>query len=263
MKKLLGITIGLLLSIILFNSCGESLTPKTLADDTKSTVTAAKEDSNNVFDEIQHNIDLVKDLRNKVSKASLTSKSLTVDDVISDIENISNSYNKLSNQHNSIKKGLLGKIETIQNMQKQVNNEIMDLKKRRADYVNQLNQVKDSNPDIVKTRKDALNQAIKYVDEQIQLWVDFNNVEGNIVGQMGGVQRTVDSFLSVVDSSAILFKEALNLLKLQKNINDAMSIITQDVPKMEQLTNDMVKSWGDLDNLVNSLTNISTRNLQK
>jgi hypothetical protein len=262
MKKYLVIVISLLILFTFIGSCDSTLIPKALANDTQDIVNDAKTDSTNVFSEIQHNIDLVKSLKDKVSKSNLNTKPLTVDDVIQDIQTISDSYNKLSGRHESIRKGLLGKINTIEDMKKQVSNEISDLRKRKTDYTTQLNQVKDPNPDIVTTRKQALNQAIKYVDAQIKLWLDFNIVEGSISTQMVTVEKTVDSFLSVVDSSAILFKEALNLLKLQKDINDAVSIITKDVPAMEQLTNDMVKSWSNLDNLVNSLTTISTRDLQ-
>ena len=71
------------------------------------------------------------------------------------------------------------------------------------------------------------------------------------------VQRRVDSFLSIIESSAILFREGLNLLKLQRDIDDALSLFTQDMPRMEQLSRDMEQSWSHLDMLVNTLTSMS------
>jgi len=71
------------------------------------------------------------------------------------------------------------------------------------------------------------------------------------------VQKVTNSFLSVIDSSAILFREGLNLLVLQRDINEALSLFTRDLPKMEQLTTDMQKSWVHLDSLVENLTSVS------
>ena len=52
-------------------------------------------------------------------------------------------------------------------------------------------------------------------------------------------------------------REGLNLLKLQRDINDALSLFTQDLPRMEQLSRDMEQSWSHLDTLVNTLTSMS------
>ena len=263
MKKYLIALIAMLLLIIPIASCGSvsDLVPKVLAANTQDTVQEVKQDSSSVFDEIQHNIDLVTNLKTKVEQAKINGKATSIDDVIKDIQTVSDSYNKLSGQHDAIRKDLLRKIQAVEDMQKQVNDQIAVLKQRRLGYVQQLQAVKDPNPDIVRTRQEALTQAIKYVDAQVQLWTDFNNVEANIVSQMADIQKTIDSFLSVIDSSAILFKEGLNLLKLQKNINDALSLFTQDIPKMQQLTTDMEKSWANLDYLINTLITLSTEGL--
>jgi hypothetical protein len=233
--------------------------PKALAAETQDTVKQVEINTNDVFAEIQSNIALVNNLKDKVEQAKINGQPLSLDDVIKDIQKVSDSYNKLSNQHGDINKNLLQKISDVENLQGRVDDEISTLKQRRANYVTQLNAVKDPNPDIVRTRQESLTQAIKYVDGQIQLWTDFNGVEADIIAQMSTVQATIDSFLSVIDSSAILFKEGLNLLELQRDINNALSLFTQDLPKMEQLTTDMEKSWASLDYLVNTLTTISSK----
>jgi len=109
----------------------------------------------------------------------------------------------------------------------------------------------------VRTRKAALTQAIKYIDMQLQLWSEFYSTEKQIRDETVVVQLRIDSFLSVIESSAILFREGLNLLKLQRDINDALSLFTQDLPRMEQLSRDMEQSWSHLDMLVNTLTSMS------
>ena len=110
---------------------------------------------------------------------------------------------------------------------------------------------------MARGRKEALTQAIEYVDMQLQLWNEFHSLEQEIRSETVAVQRRVDSFLSIIESSAILFREGLNLLKLQRDIDDALSLFTQDMPRMEQLSRDMEQSWSHLDMLVNTLTSMS------
>lgn len=265
MKKQLIIVLALVLLLLPTSSCSSvsDLMPQALAADTQNTVQDVEQNSQNVFAEIQSNIDLVANLKTKMEQTKIDGKHLTIDDIIKDVQKVSQSYDKLSGQHEAIRKGLLQKIADIEDMQNKVDSEITILKQRRADYSDQLRKVSDPNLDIVRTRQASLTQAIKYVDTQILLWQNFNAIEANITTEMVNIQRTIDSFLSVIDSSAILFREGLNLLELQKNLNDALSLFTQDIPKMAQLTSDMEKSWANLNYLTETLTSVSTTGLMK
>lgn len=252
------ILITLLLLIIPITSCStiSDLTPKVLASNTQDIVEEVEADTSDVFAEIQNNIDLVTALKIKVQDAKIQGQPLSLDEVIKDIRTVSKSYDKLSGQHDNIRKGLLQKIANIGDMQDRVDAEITILKQRRADYTEQLRMVSDPNPDIVRTRQESLSQAIKYVEAQVVLWTEFNAIEADIIAEMDNVQKTIDSFLNVIDSSAILFREGLNLLVLQRDINEALSLFTKDLPRMEQLTQDMEKSWANLDYLIETLTSI-------
>lgn len=247
----------LLLIIPLLTSCSTELIPKALAMETQKIVSHVEVKTDDVFSEIQYNIDLVTDLKEKVESGRINGNQLSIDDAIRDIKKVSDSYSNLSQQHDSIRKQLLHKIADVDRLREMVSDEISVLSLRRSDYEQQLSSVKDSNPEIARTRKEALAQSIKYVDSQIELWSEFRGLEDDIIIQMSTVQETIDTFLNVIDSSAILFKEGLNLLTLQRDINNAMSLFTQDIPRMEQLTQDMERSWESLDYLVNALTSIS------
>jgi hypothetical protein len=148
-------------------------------------------------------------------------------------------------------------------MEKQVSDAIVVLQKRRADYTQQLLNTQDKNPEIVKSRTVALKQAITYIDRQILLWQNFLAIENDIANQMNVINASLSSFLSVIDSSALVYREGLNLLTLQKNLNDALSLFTQDLPEIKQLTKSMEQSWSSLDYLVTSLTNISNIEIPK
>jgi len=247
----------LLLSMTACNSVSNLLSPKVLAATTQAQVNEVEIDSNSVFASIQQNLDMVAALKTKVQDAKIQGQPLSLDSVISDIQKVSDSYNELSAKHDGIRAGLLKKIANVENMRDKVDTEIAALKAREADYSRQLATVSDPNSDVVASRKEALAQAISYCQQQEALWVQFSAIQADIIGELDSVQRTINSFLSVVDSSAICFSEGLSLLRLQRDINSALSLFTTDTPRMEQLTLDMQKSWQQLDYLVAQLTGIS------
>jgi len=257
MKKYMVIPIALLL---LVTSCTivSDLMPKALAAETQDTVVEVKTDSASVYAEIQANINLTLELKNKVQQAQLAGTPMTIDQIISDVTKITESYEKLSGQHQAITQSILQKIKTINDMEQQVNEAITDLQTRKTDYQNQLLNLHDPNPEIVKSRTTALQQAIKYTDSQILLWQNFLAIENEIAGQMNTINNSINSFLSVIDSSALVYREGLNLLTLQKNFNDALSLFNQDLPEITSLTAQMENAWSNLDFLVTSLTNTSS-----
>ncbi len=75
---------------------------------------------------------------------------------------------------------------------------------------------------------------------------------------MTAIENKIDSFLSMIDSTALVFKEGLNLLQLQQSISEALALFTNDLPQMERLTDEMRQSWEHLDYLVESLSTLTT-----
>lgn len=247
-----------LISLLLSAACNSELLPKALATETQNIVEQVKADNDDVFGEIQRNIDLVTTLKAKVQEAQLNNETVSLNSVIKDVEKVATSYENLAGQRGDIRKQILQKVAEVEKMQTTVDVEIKILREKRADYTNQLRLVNDPNPDIARTRREALNRAIEYVDAQIQLWKDFSSIERDIILEMSEVQKTIDSFLAMIESTAIVFREGLNLLYLQRDINEALALFSSDIPRMEQLTRDMNLSWSNLDFLLHSLTNISS-----
>lgn len=256
---LVGLLASLILGVVLtVGSCGSVMLPTALAADTATTVEQAKTASTNVFDEIQGNIDLVAKLKGKVQEAQLEGSTISLNSVIGDIETVTQSYESLAGQRDDIRQGLLEKVANVEKMRMAIDAEIGILRGRRADYSEQLRLVGDTNPAIAQTRREALSRAIGYVDIQIQLWEDFSDIQGNIVVEMSDIQLSIDSFLSMIESTAIVFREGLNLLHLQQDIEEALHLFASDIPQMEQLTSDMEKSWDTLDYLLETLTGIAS-----
>ena len=231
--------------------------PQDLATTTQKIVNEVKEQDNSVFQEIQQNIDMVNRLKSDIETSKESNKQKLLNDVVDELEKVTISYEDLSGRREEIRKSLLAKVTALEELQKKVQKETTRLNNLRNTYSTTLRTFNDPNPEIVRTRKAALTQAIKYIDMQLQLWSEFYSTEQQIRSETVVVQQRIDSFLSVIESSAILFREGLNLLKLQRDINDALSLFTEDMPKMEQLSKDMEQSWSHLDMLVNTLTSMS------
>jgi hypothetical protein len=253
----LGVFASMVAGAALVLTQAPELLPKALAADTATQVEAVKTDSASVFTEIQKNIDLVTELRAKVSNAQLNGEAISLNDVIRDIETVTKSYESLAGQRDEIRKELLAKVAKVETMRMAIDAEISILRLKRADYSEQLRLVADPNPEITTTRKEALARAIAYLDQQMQLWARFGDVEKDITLEMTDIQRTIDSFLSMIESTSIVFREGLNLLYLQQDINEAIALFSSDIPRMTELASSMEASWDNLDYLLNTLTGVA------
>jgi chromosome segregation ATPase len=204
-------------------------------------------------------------LKNKMAKAKETGTTISLKETIKDLETVTKSYEDMASHRKEIAERFTGKIAVIDGMQKNVDNEIETLNNRIKDYTKELNTLQENtkDPETLRTRKKAILKAIEYVNDQKQLWLQFNGLEQDISGEMTDAKQRIDNFVAMIDSSAILFREGLNLLKLQQNINDALSLFTVDLPTMQKLTQDMESSWDDLDYLVNSLTSLTVKIKEK
>jgi len=258
MKTTIAI-IGLIITgLLLIPGCATvKAVPHDLAAATQEIVDEVKEQDTSVFEEIQRNIDMVNKLKTDIETSKEANKQKLLNKVIDELEKVTISYEDLAGRRESVRKDLLRKVSDIEDLQKKVQKETARLMELRNRYSATLKTFNDPDPEIVRTRKAVLTQAIKYIDMQLQLWDEFYSTEQQITSETAAVQQRIDSFLSVIESSAILFREGLNLLTLQRDINNALSLFTQDLPTMEQLSRDMEQSWSHLDMLVNTLTSMS------
>lgn len=258
MKKRVTALVFLIACVLLVTGCGTAkAAPQQLAAETQKIVSQVKEEDNSVFEQIQKNVERVERLKTEIETSEVSNKQKFLNNVVNDLEKVTASYEELARGKDSIRKYLLKKVTAIEKLQATVQQEMARLTELKTTYTNNLRTFNDPNPEIVRTRQAALEQAINYIDMQLQLWNEFHKTEQSIKSEMVVVQQRIDSFLSVIESSAILFREGLNLLKLQRDINDALSLFTQDLPTMEKLTQDMEQSWSHLDVLVHTLTSMS------
>lgn len=256
MKARVIITAILALSILL-TSCDTDLTPKILAATSSAIAEDVKTDSTDVFDEIQHNIDLVSQLKTRVQNDRINGKEPSLKEAIQDIQVVANSYNKLAEQRDDIRQTMLNKVAHLERMRDTVDAEIDILQERKNGYLEQIRTLDTTNPEIYRTRQKALSQAVSYVDKEIALWERFNEIQSGIIVETTDISNKIDLFLSMIESSSLLFNEALELLQLQADIEDAIKLFSSDLPKLEELTKSMEQSWDELDSLIGAMTGVA------
>jgi len=253
--KKIGLSL-LILSTVLISSCGSGLSPTALASDVQNTVEKIRLDSNKVFEDVQRNIDLTTELRQIVEASKVSGETISLKRLIKEITIVTESYEKLSSQRLDIKHRLLKRVSVIQGMKSKVDTEIEALRLRQMDYLVQISQIENPNLEVSRLHEKSLAKAINYIDLQIQLWITFDQIDQAILLEMDRIGQTIDNFLGAISGSAIVFREGLNLLKLQQSIEEALSLFDKDIPRMDQLKQDMETSWDTLDYLINNLMSL-------
>ena len=196
MKKIITAVSIFIVASLLITSCSEAQAmPQDLATATQKIVDEVKKQDNSVFEEIQRNIDMVNKLKSDIETSKESDKQKLLNNVVNDLEKVTESYEDLSERRKEIKKTLLKKIDAIEDLQGKVQKETARLNELRNDYSKTLKTFNDPDPEIVRTRKVALTQAIKYIDMQLQLWSEFYSTEQQIRSETVIVQQRIDSFL--------------------------------------------------------------------
>lgn len=256
MKAKIIIATIIILSL-LGTSCSTELTPKALASSSANIAEDVKTDSSDVFGEIQRNIDLVSNLKTEIQNDQMNGKQPSLKSVIQDIKVVADSYNKLASQRDDIKKTMLNNVARLEKMRDTVDDEIQLLQERKSSYLEQIRTLDTTDEEIARTRQKALSQAVSYIDKGIALWERFNEIQSGIIVETSDISDKLDLFLSMIESSSILFNEALSLLQLQSDIEDAIKLFSSDLPKLEELTKSMEESWGEMDSLINAMTGVA------
>jgi len=195
-KKIITAVSIFIVASLLITSCSEAQAmPQDLATATQKIVDEVKKQDNSVFEEIQRNIDMVNKLKSDIETSKESDKQKLLNNVVNDLEKVTESYEDLSERRKEIKKTLLKKIDAIEDLQGKVQKETARLNELRNDYSKTLKTFNDPDPEIVRTRKVALTQAIKYIDMQLQLWSEFYSTEQQIRSETVIVQQRIDSFL--------------------------------------------------------------------
>jgi chromosome segregation ATPase len=240
---------------LVWQSCSrpaQAASPRELASDTKEAIQEIKDKENTTFRTLDENVKRVNQL-----KARVQTTAVPADEVINELQSISNAFEGMVGRKEQIRTELLKKITNLQELRSKSQQEMASLQLKQADYQNQLRKLSDPNPEIVRVKQKAISQAARYVDTQLQIWQQFAETQRAIEGEVANVKQRIEEFMAIMESSVIVYGEALNLLKLQRDIQDALSVFSQDLPEIQRLAQEMEQSWDNVDALVQTLVSVA------
>ncbi len=103
-------------------------------------------------------------------------------------------------------------------------------------------------------KKKGLQKRIAFAEQRIKLLNQFVNNYQRILPVMKSAEKSIDKFIFVVEESADVYTDAYKTLKLQRDISNAYRTI-EELKSLDYLSEDMMRSWSDLENIVKALTN--------
>ena len=109
-------------------------------------------------------------------------------------------------------------------LQGHANEAIQELEARNVELVQERDGSSSNDHIIVEARYQAFEQAQNYVDEQIHIWKQFVGTHVAIHTELGTINQRIEGFFSMVNATAAVCRDALNLLSFQQDIRWALSL---------------------------------------
>jgi hypothetical protein len=225
--------------------------PRELAEDTKEIVQGITDDEKDIFSILAESFEKVQQLQSTVNETG--DPAIMFNEVLDQLEVVTETFEEIAGQRDKIKKELTDKVTSLPKIRGRAESEIEVLRARRVEYEQELATETDRTLDGQRAREVAITQAIQYVDRQIETWEQFTETQISIEDQVDTVGLRIETFIDILEGHAIVYREAVNLLKLQRDIRDALSLVTEGIPQIESLSQQMQDSWATLDSLVEEL----------
>ncbi len=229
--------------------------PVALAEETKEVVHDIQSTEQEVFLTLQTNLEKVRGMSKGLQEDP--ENPAHRDEIVTVLQEVTQSFQGLSNRKRDFRQELQRKLEHLEELQGRADEAIQELETRKVELAKERDSSVSNDPIVVAARYQAFQQAQGYVDDQIHIWNQFVDTHVAIQTELGTINQRIEGFLSMVDATAVVYREALNLVSLQQDVRWALSLFTDDVPQMSVLTEDMETSWGTIDSLVTSLLTLT------
>jgi len=229
--------------------------PKELAQETKGLVEEAKETEKTVFQVLSKNLGTLRELKAQVQGSKDPAKLL--DKVIEELEKITQDFERMARREGVIENDLLQKVRSLHRLTDKAREELDQIRIRKAKFERELQAIADPDPTIVEMKRKAYSQTVRYLQKQIEIWERFLQTHQQIEEEVSRIDQRVGRFLTAIELSALVYREGLNTLQLQKDIQQAQALLSE-IPEIERLTQEMIMSWDTLDSLINELLSFAT-----
>jgi len=211
-----------------------------------------------IIENIQNANKLVSDLKEDVNSEGFFTGKKSDDEkfeiIIEGTKELKDFYVELDSQNPEIKEKILNyKKDIVQysiSLQEKLRNEKSNLKNLKFDLKVAPNNYKNDKLDIVTK---SLEQRIKFSQKRVDMMNSFIKNYNKIEKILTKVDVNVDKFIFTIENTKLVYISAYKTLKLGKDIKTAYQNL-EDLKSLEQLSDDMISSWKNLDTIVEKLT---------
>ena len=269
MKKLLQILIYLL-AIIFITSCeikNENLISKIpnvsdipeITKETKENVTGLKTLSENyVIKNIKKANKYLEETNRNLMLTEKKDKKKALKEFVQNYKEIVEFYVDVTKEQNviKIKQELMGYYDETVLFCDSLAKMEEDLKIFKEDCLAQIKVCEKETSKESAVKKARLEAEYKNAERQEKMISDFKNNYQRLIPEMKKVQSDVDFFIFTLQETAKVYESAYRTVELSMNISNAIDNI-QELTSLDELTNEVMTSWENLDGILDSLTDIS------
>jgi chromosome segregation ATPase len=230
--------------------------PRQLATETDQVLDAIRKEEENIFKVLDDNIKKVQKIAQLEGNAG-NDPAKSLNESVTQLEEVTKVFEDKAAHKEEVRKEILQKVSKLQDLRSRAQDEMAKLEQKKRDYNHEIATIELGSDDNKAVKKEAFQQAVSYVDKQIDIWNKFMKTYSDVETRINDVNKRVDRFLAIIEASAIIYREALNLITLQRDVQEAFSLLNEDMPEMQRLSEEMVKSWEYLDYQVEVLLSIS------
>lgn len=204
--------------------------------------------SDQVYYQIERNLKALDDIINMVEKAESLDEVLNP--VVDKLEEITISYEHISNLRPQIEEELRGKVGEFQDLLKKSKDQIKILEDEKSELEEELKELSlEQDEEMKKVKRRSLSMQIEFKIKEIQIWREFVSLEDKIYETIKDADQTIKKFLLVISENAKVYRGALEVVKLQRDIKSLANFMS-----LQQLSDELISTWQDLQYLIELLT---------
>ncbi len=204
--------------------------------------------SDQVYYQIERNLVALDEIIDMVKNAE--SLEVVINPMVEKLEEITISYERISALRPQIEKELRGKVGELQELLRKSKGQIRILEDEQLELEEELQELSQEPDEEIKyIKRRSLEMQIEFKAKEIQIWKEFISLEDKIYETIKNADQTIKKFLLVLSENAKVYRGALEVVKLQRDIKSLVNFMS-----LQQFSDELVSTWQDLQYLIELLT---------
>ncbi len=204
--------------------------------------------SDQVYYQIEQNLVVLDEIIDMVEKTE--SIDAVINPMVEKLEKITISYEHISNLKPQIEEELRGKIGEFQELLKKSKDQIRILENEKLELEEELKELSlEQDEETRSIRGKSLGMQIEFKAREVQIWQEFISLEDKIYETIKNADQIIKKFLLVLSENARVYRGALEVVKLQRDIKSLANFMS-----LQQFSDELISTWQDLQYLIELLT---------